>query len=590
MIRSLFLVAVAVLVPVLALQSAVPQEPLAPITEWIPDSAVAVLEVTDPQAAIDLLLDPKFLDTVTNTDAYQKVTAQPGFKQFVGIIRYLEMRLNVEWQDAVRKLLGNVTVAAGPNGAVLVAIDSKDATLLERLHEIFLQFARDDAAKDGVPERVTSREYRGVTGWTFNGGKEAHAIIGNRFLLTNKPEWLKAVIDLREDGPAGSLARSPVYQQACAALGDQCARLLLNMEILKQHPPLARRLQQGNQNPMGVLLFDGLVGALEDASYLALGLDVEDYALKLAVRTDGKFDEQSRAAAFAVPADPEDGALPNVQVPRRIAAVTFYRDLARFYAAKDELFPERTSGLIFFENMMGIFFTGRHLTNEVLAEAAPYIRLVVAEQQYDPSVGVPTVKIPAFALVFRMKDPERFSLIVEEAWQKALGLVNFTQGQQAKPGLIIDRREHQGVKYTVASYSLVDVEDRQHLDPRYNFQPTLASVGPWLVMSSAEGLARDLIDALKAEKAAGVKPLAGVSVLAELDGRQLASILQANIEGLIRQNMVEKGNTHEQAEGEIGVLMAIVNALGEASLKVASKAGSPTLAMQVSLNVSRAAK
>ena len=32
------------------------------------------------------------------------------------------------------------------------------------------------------------------------------------------------------------------------------------------------------------------------------------------------------------------------------------------------LFPERTSGLIFFENMMGIFFTGRDLTSEVLAE------------------------------------------------------------------------------------------------------------------------------------------------------------------------------------------------------------------------------
>ena len=39
----------------------------------------------------------------------------------------------------------------------------------------------------------------------------------------------------------------------------------------------------------------------------------------------------------------------------------------KFYAAKDTLFPDRTSGLIFFENMMGIFFSGRDLTDEVLA-------------------------------------------------------------------------------------------------------------------------------------------------------------------------------------------------------------------------------
>ena len=68
--------------------------------------------------------------------------------------------------------------------------------------------------------------------------------------------------------------------------------------------------------------------------------------------------------------------------PGGIAAVSLYRDLHGFYAAKDTLFPERTSGLIFFENMMGIFFTGRDLTDEVLAETEPEIRLVVAEPQY----------------------------------------------------------------------------------------------------------------------------------------------------------------------------------------------------------------
>ena len=98
--------------------------------------------------------------------------------------------------------------------------------------------------------------------------------------------------------------------------------------------------------------------------------------------------------------------MPNLAVPRRIAAVSLYRDLHGFYAAKDDLFPERTSGLIFFENMMGIFFSGRDLTNEVLAETEPEIRVLVAQQEYDEKIGTPETQFPAFAAILRMKDPE----------------------------------------------------------------------------------------------------------------------------------------------------------------------------------------
>ena len=53
---------------------------------------------------------------------------------------------------------------------------------------------------------------------------------------------------------------------------------------------------------------------------------------------------------------------------------------------------------------------------------------------------------------------------MEEAWQKALGLVNFTRGQKAQPGLILDRVDHRGTPITVADSSAQDVPDRNHLD------------------------------------------------------------------------------------------------------------------------------
>jgi hypothetical protein len=257
-------------------------------------------------------------------------------------------------------------------------------------------------------------------------------------------------------------------------------------------------------------------------------MKIDGDALAVDAVTDGTIPPDG-AARFSRPADGAAGTLPNLVVPRRIAAMTLYRDLNGFYADKDNLFPQRTSGLIFFENMMGIFFTGRSLTEEVFAEVGPAVRLVAAEQAYDPAVGTPAVRYPGFALVLPLRHPDRYKPVMEEAWQKALGLINFTRGQQAEPGLVIDRPVYRETKYTVAAFTPETKEDRSAVDVRFNFSPTLAMPGGWMVLSSTEGLARDLIDALgrESDTSVGVPP-PGTHSMVEIDGPQLVSILTAN--------------------------------------------------------------
>jgi len=94
-------------------------------------------------------------------------------------------------------LEGGVTSAVMPGGGSLLIVDSGDQTLLGRLHEVFIQGTRGDAAKHGQPNRVTSRQVRGVTVWTFDS-KEAHAILGNRLVLASTAETLEAALDCRE--------------------------------------------------------------------------------------------------------------------------------------------------------------------------------------------------------------------------------------------------------------------------------------------------------------------------------------------------------------------------------------------------------
>lgn len=561
-------------------------ESLAPRTEWIPRDAVIVVDIAQPRQLLDQLLDDRVTNAVTAAPQYQAATNNAEFKQLMGLVKHYQEKYQVDFRGLAGKLLGGgITWAIGPKEASLLIVDTEDAKLLEEVHEFIRVVARGEAEKRGQANPITSAEYRGLTGWRF-GPNEAHAIVGSRLVLTNKPDWLKAAADLRADGSDASVAKSTNFQTARQAVGaDAVASIYADLALLKQIPQLQAALSKNGENPLASLLFSPLLAAMRQSNWLAMGASLEGQKLVFELAMDGTPSDASSLEGFSTPATPEAGAMPHFAVPRQIASLSLYRDLHQFYAAKDKLFPERTSGLIFFENMMGIFFTGRDLTDEVLAETTPEVRFVVAEQQYDPKVGTPQVQLPGFAVVFRMKNPEKFAPIAEEAFQKALGLVNFTRGQAAQPGLIIDRPMHGDVKYTVAAFAPPSKPSESPVGMHVNFQPTLAMAKGYLIISSAEGLAHDLIDALKQEAAGNIKPLAGMHSLLTVDGSRVASILNANRENMILQNMVEKGSTREEAAAGLDMGLKIGGAIRQVSLSMGSSDGQTRAKLEVAVDV-----
>jgi hypothetical protein len=558
-------------------------EDTGPVARWIPSQAVLVFEIAKPNTFLQPLLSTAMAEAVTSLPAYQAQKDNRKFKEFCGLVTLLEGQLQTDWRTGLRQLVGDgLTFALGPRGEILLCADSQDPKMWQKLHETFLGFAKADAEKANQPDRVTSREYRGVTGWTF-GPEETHVILNHRLLMSNRPEVLRYVLDLRAEPDGSSVAALPAYQAAKEALGpNTVATAYLNIEALREHPGLKQALER-NPNPLAALLFAEVRHVLQQAHWLGLGFYVKDDRLTLKAVTDQPASGQDGAERFAQPPRPEDGALPNLSVPRSIAGLSLYRDLHGFYAAKDTLFPERTSGLIFFENMMGIFFSGLDLTEEVLGQTKSEIRLVAARQEYDPAIGTPALPLPAFAAVFRLREPDKFGAVVEEAWQKAIGLVNFTRGQKALPGLILDKFTHDQSQGTVAYYRPPDQTNKTDLHLRYNFRPALARIGEYLVLSSTDGLARDLIDALRAELAAGPKPSPSTHSFLELDGVSLRDILTANRPNLIRKNMVDKGNSHEKAESEIDLLLTLLGCFRQVKLGLGQEAGRPALHLELNL-------
>jgi len=563
-----------------------PQGPLPPAARWIPAGTVISLELSQPKALLDLIAGKEATAAITASPIYRSQVAKPKFNELLNLIKFLETTLGTDWRTGLAKLTGGgITLAVCPGDTVLLIIDAEDQTMLNRLHEVFLGIARSEAEKKGQADRVASTQYKDVTAWTFDG-KEAHAIIGSRLVIANRPEGLRTVLELRDKDQSDTLTSNAAYRAAKQAVGPgTVAAAFVDLRPLLQLPNVAQLLEKQRGNPLAALAFAGIVEALRDSSRLALGLNIEDTTLVLRALVDGKAAGPTNPAAFALPPKNDDGALPNLSVPRRIAALSVYRDLYQFYAAKDDLFPERTSGLIFFENMMGIFFSGRDLTNEVLAQTKPEIRLVVAEQGYDPAIGTPQVKLPAFAAVLRLRNPEQFDIVVEEAWQKAVGLINFTRGQKAMPGLIIDRPIQGETKFTVAYFSSAEAEDKTSLDQRFNFRPAIAMPGDYLILSSTDGLARDLIDALGREIERPPRPLAETHSLVEIDAEQLASILKANRQTLVRGDMVKKGRTQEESEAGIDMFIGLAKCVEYVKLSI-GRQGELTLArLEARLNL-----
>ncbi len=544
-----------------------------PQTAAVSPEAYVVLEVPKPRAVLDRLFDPRVVEAVTSHPEYQRRRSEPDFREVTNLIDYFAQRFQTDLPGMLGKLTGGgATLAVGPGEQALLIVEAEDAGMLNEVHDFFLLIARTEAEKEGQPDRVKSAEYRGISGWSF-APKQAHAIIGNRLLVTNDSKALTAAIDRILDAGASSIATEARYRQARKAFAQPpAATVFARADVLKAMPQLEAALDQ-ESNPLLTLLLAPIMQTFERAEWLAVGLDAADTTLTVNIASDGRSAGADSPGGFARAAQPGGGALPPLNVPRQIASVSLHRNLHKFYAAKDDLFPQRTSGLIFFENMMGIFFTGRDLTDEVLAELTPDVRLVVAAQEYPPEVGTPNPQLPGFALVMRMRRPEKFAPVAEEAWQKALGLINFTRGQQAEPGLILDRPMHADVKYTMAAFAPPAEADRAPADIRFNFQPAVAMPGDWLIFSSTDGLAKDLIDALGREAEAGPAAVAGAHSIAELDGKALSALLRANRETLILNNMVEKGHGRQEAEGEIATLLAVAESI--AHVKIAAGDAEP---------------
>jgi len=137
----------------------------------------------------------------------------------------------------------------------------------------------------------------------------------------------------------------------------------------------------------------------------------------------------------------------------------------------------------------------------------------------------------------------------------------------------------------MAYFSTSGIEDKNNLEQRFNVRPALAMPGEYLILSSTDDLARDIIDSLNREMQHKVNPIAETHSLVEIDTAQLTSILKANRDTLVRGDMIKKGSTQEEAEAGIDLLITLVKLVERAKLGIGTHKDLTQALLEIKLNL-----
>lgn len=541
-------------------------QPLDP-AKLAPETTVFYAELGNPEPLLDFALAAKTRKVLENVEGYQKYLRSDQYQQLQAVVGLLERRLGTTWEAAVRELLGGVSVCFDPaSNAGFVAVRSRNRDLLAKLNGTLAELIEADAKTHSRPSPVKSNEHQGFTGWTF-GGEEFHVILDDLLLIGNKADLIKAAIDRYRDPAAPSLAGASDFAQArskqpTGAVGWSW----FNLSAIRQDANVQKALTKRSANPVVELLAAGVIDSLKQAPHITSSItyDANTLCLRAELPRQATAPSGARAWFFAPKAD-EAALVP----PGTIGTFTLFRDLAGLWLARDELFDETiVAQFAQADTQLGLFFSGRDFGPEVLGELEPPMQLLAARQDYPPDKPIPALKLPAFALVFKLKHPEDFAPELLMMYQKTVGIVNLTGGQEGRPQLLLSTEEYQGTTISKSAYLPNSKVPKDKAPVQYNFSPACARIGDHFVFGSTAGIVRQVVDALKPGTSAA---LLKDNTAFTLDAPSLAAILADNQELLITQNMLGQGRSRAEAETAVQTVLDVLGQLDRFTIRLADE-------------------
>ncbi len=532
-------------------------EPLDPL-RLIPSQADFVVKVENPSQIVQNTYE---LDLVKNL---QKISAIRDFydstnaRRVNQLIGYFEKELGFERYELLDKLAGNGIVFAlkiEKNPSALFVIQGKDEATTQKFVTLALKIAEDEYARLEIKKTIKHKTYKGIDAYQLDDAYMA--VAGSALLVSNKPDALKASVDMYLGKSEFSSAQShPSLTKARKTLPpNPQAWAWLNLRTIQKIPDAKKAFEQLAENKANHLnAFTGAFLLAEKAPYVCAGFYLKEGGrYETTFRYPNGLDSFPKDVAETFYPDEKEGILPLLEPKNVLFSTSYYLDLAEFWKNRKEVLPKQAlKGFADLEKNSGRFLGGTKI-GQLMEWSGSHQRFVMAEQTRSVYKKKKSAfNIPSFALVHEMRD---------EAFAKASNRILRTVALFGAGGfdLKMDKIKRHGV--TIVSYRFPEDKeikgDKQNI--RYSFSPSFFWVNDQFVVSSTRELAEDLVDSLQKEKNPKELPY---TTQTRFYGSGVAVLLQNLEEQLITLAVLGQALSPEEARREVNALINAVNQLG----------------------------
>ena len=522
-------------------------------SNYLPGTTAVYAHVADPSELIETVETHPVLHHVMEMKQVQQLMRSPQFAMAMLGRGMLEQQLGESVFETAKRVAANglwIAVDTETNGAI-VMFQSEDEAYLKKTAGKVLKFVSTMAAQGGDKEPFKKQDYRGAVAAEFDGLVVAR--YENWFMMTNEGDLAKKVVDSMVDGSDSSLANSDWFKGAIANQTKADVWTAIDVEKVRELVGEKEPFLGRTDNPGVELIFGGVLDLLKNTPVAFGELNInEQIDLSLAAPFDAKWANESREFFFGKDLG---GFAPKALAPKNmIANLTSYRDVGLWWLSKEELYAESViAELANADSQLSTIFSGMDFGQDVLGSLEPGVQIVVTENTYDKEY-VPDIKIPAFALVGKLKNPAKLKRKLKIAFQSVVGFANINLGMNGQPQLELESEKIGDTSLSAAEYFYEDGTEEGLL--LFNFGPTIAFHGSHLILSSKRELAVELAEMVAKGNVDGVEDK---NTKALIDGQMLHQVLVANREALVAQNMLEDGNTKKEAEKQMDIVFAIAD-------------------------------
>ena len=538
--------------------------------DLLPESTVVYVELTQPQELVTTLLSHPLRAQFEGLDVIRSAMEKKPYLDFKAGVAFVESQMGMPWHKILQQVAGGEIIFAidAKTQGVALLVRGMEETSQAKLMEILTKLAKNDATSKGNADPVKSGEYRGLQAFAVNNAK---FVTFDRWLVvSNKDELSKQIVDRWLDSPASSFAKDAQFSAARQKLAaGNTAWAYVNTAALRE-AGIAKKLYKGQaDNALAELLFGGILSSLQHTPYVTMSLRIAQDKLESVVSAahDRSWAGESREYFFGPQG--QGHAPATLLANEALLTVSAYRDISGMWLRAGDLFNEKTNEeLAKADNVLTTLFGGKDFGEDILGTLRPEIQVIVARQSFSQNQPTPAIKLPAFALVSDLKEPEKMQPELRRTFQSLIGFLNITGAMNGQPQLELDMEKSESLQLVTSRY-LPDpkAKDPLGLKINYNFSPSIAFAGKRVVIASTQELARQLAVAKASDtNSAGDNQVTNTDVALRFSS--LREVLEDNHGQLVAQNMLKEGQTKEEAELAIKTLLELVGWFDRATLRM----------------------